>query len=31
VIALRRDFAGADLAEARELVVETRELVHAEA
>jgi phosphatidylserine decarboxylase len=31
VIALRRDGAGADLAEARELVADTRELVHAEA
>src|ERR1700691_66991 len=31
VIALRRDFAGVDLAEARKLVTETRELVHAEA
>ena len=31
VIALRRDFAGPDLAEAREPVVETRELVHAQA
>jgi|SRR5580658_35134 phosphatidylserine decarboxylase len=30
-IAVRRDFAGADLAEARKLVTETRELVHAEA
>jgi phosphatidylserine decarboxylase len=31
VIAMRRDFAGADLAEARKLVPETRELVHAQA
>jgi phosphatidylserine decarboxylase len=31
VIALRRDGAGADLVEARELVPEARELVHAQA
>ena len=31
VIARRRDVAGASLAEARELVLETRELVHAQA
>jgi len=31
VIARRREFAGVDLAEARELLLETRELVHAQA
>ncbi len=31
VIARRREFAGVDLAEARKLVPEARELVHAQA